>query len=293
MVSDAVGLVSPARTAANMITDENFVIAPFGADHPVVSVSRELGKRLQKGIADVAHTVSEVLKSDEQRRRERQRRARGRVIANAGAAAAGALVAVAAAVAWRLWRKKRDGDRRARLLEESGVGACLSGGDFGYANLRDPLPGEQHDIIVCEDVEEGAADGCADAAALEAADAPPGLAFPPGRRAQGAMRRIYARKKFVLEVDRGGVPTSACIAGIVASARLEYAHGNVDPGAAANARSYLVRAMRAAGINPVEMAKRIDAMVVATLVVTEGQKQLSERVEEMKRLNMFNHSKPY
>nr|WPR18254.1 MAG: hypothetical protein [Chemarfal virus 275] len=263
----------------------------LGADHPNVRRAGEaVGKALEGGCKAISGFFSEVFKGEKRRKREKRTRA----LRHAGGwAACGALAAAACAIGYAVWRKKRDGDRRAELLRESGAGAIISAGDTARPTLRDPLPGEQHDIIVLEDVEDGAPDGSDILEEGEEGDDPPGLARPQGRRPQGAVRRIFKRKKFVSDVDNRGVPTDACIACIVASARLEYAHGDVDPGAAPNARAYLVRAMRAAGINPAEMARRIDRMVVAALVVTHSQKKLADTVDEMKRLNMFNHHRPY
>lgn len=150
------------------------------------------------------------------------------------------------------------------------IETIIASGECYESTLRDCVAGEQHDVVVSEDVDEGdVVDGDADD------DTP---TIEPARSRGPASRRL-ARKKVVHKVYEGQsmVAHKPFLGDVVAQARNVYNAGASDHYHRQLARAYMVRLMSAAGMRPAHINYHIDEMVVAVFLQTSRQLEAEDK----------------
>lgn len=150
------------------------------------------------------------------------------------------------------------------------IETIIASGECYESALRDCVTGEQHDVIVSEDVNESdGVDGDAD-------DDP--TTQGPSQRRGPATRRL-ARKKVVHKVYEGQsmVVHKPFLGDVVAQARNVYNAGASDHYHRQLARAYMVRLMSAAGMRPAHINYHIDEMVVAVFLQTSRQLEADDK----------------
>jgi hypothetical protein len=202
------------------------------------------------------------------------------------AAAGFGLIAGAAAIGIGLVLRRIRATRDARKL---GIGEFLNDGFLYSPGSRDALPGEQHDYIDVEVVEEEPGSDVDSPSEVDP-DAPPGLAPRSHSRRNRAFRRVAVRKKVVHETGRQGAVRGPFLSSVVAEARLHYAERDASPTNLALARAFMVREMKNARVTATDIDVNIDYMVTAVFYRTKEQVQEEENRSLLRRAGLFGGS---
>lgn len=161
--------------------------------------------------------------------------------------------------------------RWAQALDDvNDIETIVASGECYESTFRDCVAGEQHDVVVLEDVCEG--DGIA-------GDADDGSTDKRSSHTRGPSTRRLARKKMVHKVYEGDsmVAHKPFLGDVVAQARNVYNAGASDHYHRQLARAYMVRLMSAAGMRPAHINYHIDEMVVAVFLQTSRQLEAEEK----------------